>query len=75
MKRQMKTAYYYNLFETNKNNTKKFWKILNKTLGKLNDKSSFTQNFKLNNKKFVNEREISYGLNSTFCHGTQNTET
>jgi len=70
IKRQMKTTYYHNLLEINTNNMKKTWLILNKALGKLNDKSSFHQNFVLNNKKVDNKTEIANGFNSCFsCIG------
>ena len=35
IKRQMKTTYYHNLLEINKNNMKKTWQILNKALGRI----------------------------------------
>ena len=70
IKRQMKTTYYRNLLEINKNNMKKTWQILNKALGKLNDKSSYPMNFVLNNKKVDNKTDIANGFISSFsCIG------
>ena len=41
---------------------KKTWQILNKALGKLNDKSSFPQNFVLSHKNVDNKTEIANGF-------------
>ena len=70
----MKTTYYHNLLGINKSNMKKTWQILNKALGKLNDKSGFPQNFVLNNKKVDNRTEITNGCNSYFSSIGNSTE-
>ena len=44
----------------------KTWQIINKVLGKLNDKSSFPWNFILNNKNIDNKTERANGFNSDF---------
>ena len=49
-----------------RNNTKKTWSILNKVIGKQNDKSSLPDTFKINNQNESNPQIISNEFNKKF---------
>ena len=51
LKRNMKTLYFKTALEENKRDSKKCWSILKYAIGKINDKSSYPQNFYINNSK------------------------
>ncbi len=64
--RTAKTHYYSQLIEENKFNMKKMWQILNKTIGKHNDKSTFPGTFIINNRQLSDKSKIAEGFNKYF---------
>ena len=48
LKRKAKFNYYNNIIESNKNNSAKLWKILNKIIGKTHNKKDLPGTFKVN---------------------------
>ncbi len=61
--RTAKTQYYSQLIEDNKFNMKKMWQILNKSIGKQNDKSTFPSSFTINNVQTSDKHKITEGFN------------
>jgi hypothetical protein len=64
--RTAKTQYYSQLIEENKFNMKKMWQILNKTIGKHNEKSTFPSTFTINNKEVSDKTKIAEEFNKYF---------
>ena len=50
LKKIAKQAYYAQIFNDAKRDIRKTWKIINATIGKLNDKTNIPQTFKIDNK-------------------------
>ena len=63
LKRKAKQNYYADLFDEYKYDMKKTWKIINSTIGKRNNKTDHTKEFKHNNIVINNPNEIA----NTFC--------
>jgi len=51
----MKTLYYRNALDENKNNSNKCRSILKEALEKINDKSSYPETFSINNKSIADK--------------------
>ena len=68
LKRVIKIKYYNDIIEENKLNMKKMWMILNKTIGKQNDKSSFPAYFNIDGACVSDKLEIAEGFNKYFSH-------
>ena len=64
--RTAKTQYYSQLIEENKFNMKKMWQILNKAIGKHNNKSTFPSTFTINNKEVSDKTKIAEEFNKYF---------
>ncbi len=64
--RTAKTQYYSQLIEDNKLNMKKMWQILNKSIGKQNDKSTLPSSFTINNVQTSDKHKITEGFNKYF---------
>ena len=64
LKRNAKSEYYAKLFEEYKNDVRKTFKVINKIIGKTNNKSTIAQTFKLNNKNLTNPQDIA----DQFCN-------
>ena len=64
LKRNAKSEYYGKLFEEYKNYVRKTFKVINKIIGKTNNKSTIAQTFKLNNKNLTNPQDIA----DQFCN-------
>jgi hypothetical protein len=62
-----KARYYKKLLKESSGNIKETWKILNKLLGKQNDKSSVSSEFLIDDKLVSNTTEIANGFNIFFC--------
>ncbi len=67
LKRIMKTNYYRNMIEMNKHDMKKTWQILKQALGKLQNKSTFPQEFKIIGQTVTNKEDIAQEFNSYFA--------
>ena len=59
LRRQAKHKYYNELIANNRYNTKKLWNILNKLIGKLNNKQSICEEIVMNGVKETNKLKIS----------------
>ena len=66
LKRKMKKNYFKTYLEENKNNSKKCWSMLKYAIGKMNDKSSLPDSFKMNNQTYTDKAEIAEGFNNFF---------
>ena len=66
LKRVIKIKYYNDIIEENKLNMKKMWMILNKTIDKQNDKSSFPAYFNIDGACVSDKLDIAEGFNKYF---------
>ena len=66
IKRSAKIKYYNDTLDKNKFNMKKTWSILREVIGKKNDKSSFPQEFKIDNEIVTNRTNIAESFNNYF---------
>ena len=66
LKRAMKTNYYRDKLELNKNNMKQTWSTLKEAIGKQNNKLNFSQSFNIDNKNVSNRSEIAEQFNKYF---------
>ena len=62
----MKTNYYRDKLELNKNNMKQTWSTLKEAIGKQNNKLNFPQSFNIDNKNVSNRSEIAEQFNKYF---------
>ena len=68
MKRLIKKKYYEDkINDKNKSNIKETWKIIKQLITKTNNKLSYTDHFKFNNKLVSDKDEISELFNDFFC--------
>jgi len=63
LKRETKLTYYDDLFKKYKNDIRKTWSVLNSLIGRVNDKSTISDTFKINNCSITNKYEIA----NEFC--------
>ena len=64
IKKVAKESYFANLLNEYKNDLRKTWTVINKLIGRNNDKSSISDNFIINEHCVTNPQEISNG----FCN-------
>ena len=62
----MKTNYYRDKLELNKNNMKQTWSTLKEAIGKQNNKLNFPKSFNIDNKNVSNRSEIAEQFNKYF---------
>ena len=67
LKRKAKESYYNNLLDQYKHDIKKTWKILNSITGRLNDKSSVSDVFCIDNTLTQDHKKIADGFCSFFA--------
>ena len=63
----MKISYYHNnAFEENKHDIKKSWSIMRPAIGKINDKSSYSPSFTINETPVTHRTLVAEGFNIFF---------
>ena len=67
-KRRAKITYYKTVIEENKQNIKEMWKILNKAIGKENDKSGYPHSYTIDDCQVNDRDEISNAFNNFFAN-------
>ena len=68
IKKSMKKNYYHKLIDDNKHNIKETWNILKSVLTKKNDKSSFPQQFNINNINISDKSTIANSFKDFFSN-------
>lgn len=68
LKRKAKHAYFKEQLNESRNNIAKTWKVINKILGKVNDKSSLPSMFKVNGTIITDKQLISEGFCNYFTN-------
>ena len=67
-KRKAKSTYFANLFNKYRYDMRNTWKIINNQRGKLNDKSSLPNLFKVENKEITDPKDIADGFCNYFTN-------
>ena len=72
LKRHAKFLYYRNYFSDNYGNMKKSWTLLNRILGRMNDKSNIPCYITKNSKRIYDLKDMSNAFNDYFCNVGKN---